>query len=129
MFTPHLQSQALEGRKGLDKAARVQLQIYQAWRRQGGVGGRRHRFVMGPVDVILVACLTLCLVAIGVGLDRMYPVVRPSLNHALHDDLPVRPYPDCAHAHDANVFDIPAGSAAYTIDQDPDRDGLACERF
>lgn len=107
----------------------MQRRFYQAWQRQGGQGARRHRVAFTVTDGVLVACLTLCLLAIGLGLDRMYPVFRPSLTHALHDDLPVRPYPDCADARDAGVFDIPAGTAAYTIDQDPDRDGLACERF
>lgn len=105
----------------------MQRRLYQAWQRQQGAGARR-RVPLGAADLVLLACLTLCLVAVGVGLDHMYPVVRPSLDHALRDDLPVRPYPDCADAHDANVFDIPAGSPAYTIDQDRDRDGLACER-
>jgi hypothetical protein len=126
--TPTIQIQTLEGRESLDRAARLQRRFYQAWQRQGQ-GTRRVRVVFSPIDGILVACLTLCMLAIGMGLDRMYPVVRPSLTHAIHDDLPVRPFPDCADAHDAGVFDIPAGSPAYTIDQDPDRDGLACEQF
>jgi len=125
---PTIPAQTLEGRESLDRAARLQRRFYQAWRRQG-LSHRRFRVVFTPVDVILVACLTLCMLAIGMGLDRMYPVVRPSLSHAFQDDLPARPYPDCADAHDAGVFDIPAGSPAYTVDQDGDRDGLACERF
>lgn len=125
---PTLPIQPVEGRESLERAARLQRRLYQAWRRQGE-NPRRVRVVFSPIDAVLIACLTLCMLAIGMGLDRMYPVVRPSLNHALHDDLPVRPFPDCADAHDAEVFDIPAGSPAYTIDQDPDRDGLACERF
>ena len=126
---PTLPIQTLEGRDALDKAAQMQRRFYQAWQRQGGQAARRHRVVLGPVDMVLLVCLTLCMIAIGLGLDRMYPVVRPSLAHALHEDLPVRPFPDCADAHDAGVFDIPKGSPAYTVDQDPDRDGLACERF
>jgi hypothetical protein len=125
---PSLPIQPLAGRDDLDRAARLQRRFYQAWRRQG-LSGRRLRVVFTPVDAILVACLTLCMLAIGIGLDRMYPVVRPSLTHAFHDDLPARPFTDCADAHDVGVFDIPRGSAAYTIDQDPDRDGLACEPF
>ena len=125
---PSLPIQTLEGREDLDRAARLQRRFYQAWRRQG-LSGRRVRVVFTPVDGVLVACLTLCMLAIGMGLDRMYPVVRPTLTHALNDDLPARPFPDCADAHDVGVFDIPAGSAAYTVDQDGDGDGLACERF
>jgi len=125
---PTIPAQTLEGRESLDRAARLQRRFYQAWRRQG-LSGSRFRVVFTPVDAILVACLTLCMLAIGMGLDRMYPVVRPSLTHAFQADLPARPFTDCADAHDVGVFDIPAGSAAYTIDQDGDRDGLACERF
>lgn len=126
---PALPLQPSDGRDGLDQAARMQRRFYQAWQRQGGQSARRYRIAFTPVDAVLVACLTLCMLAIGLGLDRMYPVVRPSLTHALHDDLPARPFPDCVDAHDAGVFDIPAGTAAYSLDQDRDRDGLACERF
>lgn len=127
MTTPTLPIQTLEGRESPDRAALMQRRFYQAWHRERQ--GLRHRqIVLTPVDWVLVGCLTLCMLAIGLGLDRMYPLVRPSLNHALHEDLPVRPFPDCADAHAAGVFDIPAGTAAYTIDQDPDRNGLACER-
>jgi hypothetical protein len=125
--TPTIPIPALEGREGLERAARLQRRLYLAWRRQGEDPYRR-RLVLTPVDWVLVACLTVCLVGVGLGLDRMYPVVRPTLLHALHDDLPVRPFPDCADAHAAGVFDIPRGTAAYTVDQDGDRDGLACER-
>ena len=125
---PTIPAHPLEGRESLDRAARLQRRVYQAWRREGLSHGRL-RIVLTPVDAILVACLTLCMFAIGMGLDRMYPVVRPSLAHAFRDDLPARPFTDCVDAHEVGIFDIPAGSAAYTIDQDGDRDGLACERF
>lgn len=125
---PALQIPALQGRDGPDKAARRQRRSYQAWRRQGR-DMPRYRLVVSPVDRVLVACLSLCMIAIGLGLDRMYPLVRPSLGHLISDDLPARPFPDCADAHDADVFDIPVGSPAYSIDQDRDRDGLACERY
>lgn len=118
---------ALEGRERLERAARSQRRLYRAWRRQGEDPHRR-RLVLTPVDWVLTACLAVTMTGIGIGLDRLYPVVRPSLVHALYDDLPGRPFTDCADAHAAGVFDIPAGSAAYTIDQDFDRDGLACER-
>ena len=110
----------------VDDAARLQRRLYQAWHRQSGVR-RRHRIVLGPVDAILIACLSLCLYAIGVGLDRMYPTVRPGLGHALHEDLPRRPFPDCEAAHAAGVFSIPRGSAAYAVEQDGNGNGLACE--
>lgn len=121
-----LPMQPLEASGRVDDAARMQRRLYQAWLRQGGVRGRR-RIVLSPIDAVLMACLSLCLVAIGIGLDRMYPVVRPSLQHALHDDLPRRPFPDCDSAHAAGVFDIPRGSPAYTVHQDANGNGLACE--
>lgn len=116
----------LRGPERVDEAARRQIQRYRAWRRQSGLS-RKHRVTLGPIDVVLIACLSLCLLAIGLGLDRMYPTVRPSLDHALHEDLPRRPFPDCEAAHAAGVFNIPRGSAAYTVDQDGDGNGLACE--
>jgi hypothetical protein len=115
-----------EGPGHLDDAARLQRRLYQAWLRQGGLAGRR-RIALSPIDVVLIACLSLCLFAIGLGLDRMYPVVRPSLHHALREDLPRRPFPDCDAAHAAGVFSIPRGSAAYTVHQDGNGNGLACE--
>jgi hypothetical protein len=115
-----------EGPGRLDEAARLQLRRYQAWRRQGGPGQRR-RIVLSPIDAVLIACLSLCLIAIGLGLDRMYPTVRPSLHHALHADLPRRPFPDCEAAHAAGVFSIPRGSSAYAAEQDGNGNGLACE--
>lgn len=127
MTTPTFPIPALEGRESLERAARMQRRLYRAWRRHGE-DPRRLRVVLTPVDWVLVACLAVTMLGLGVGLDRMYPLVRPSLAHALYDDLPVRPFPDCADAHAAGVFDIPVGAAAYTVDQDRDRDGLACER-
>lgn len=116
---------ALDGPRRLQEAARLRRRFDAAWRRQGD--SARHRLVLGPVDAVLMACLTLCLFAIGVGLDRMYPVVRPSLGHAVAEDLPRRPYPDCEAAHAGGVFSIPRGSAAYSPDQDGNHNGVACE--
>jgi len=105
----------------------LQRRLYQAWLRQIGARSRQHRIVLSAVDAVLIACLALCLFAIGLGLDRMYPVVRPSLNHALYEDLPVRPYPSCEAAHEAGVFSIPKDSPAYAPEQDGNNNGLACE--
>ncbi|WP_068877498.1 MULTISPECIES: excalibur calcium-binding domain-containing protein [unclassified Phenylobacterium] len=121
-----LQIPTLDGPGRLDQAARLQRRFYQAWQRQG-LARRRHRIVLGAVDAVLMICLTLCLLAIGIGLDRMYPVVRPSLGHAVTEDLPRRPFPSCDDAHAAGVFSIPRGSPAYSPDQDSNRNGLACE--
>lgn len=107
-------------------AARLQRRLFQAWMRQVETG-RRGRIVLGAVDGVLIACLALCLFAIGLGLDRMYPVVRPGVGHAIAEDLPVRPYPDCEAAHAAGVFSIPRGSPAYAPEQDGNNNGLACE--
>jgi|GEM_PF-2029248 len=115
-----------DGPARLEDAARLQRRFYQAWHRQGAAL-RRHRIVLGPIDVVLLACLTLCLFAIGMGLDRMYPVVRPSVGHAVTEDLPRRPYPSCEDAHQAGVFSIPRSSPAYSADQDGNNNGLACE--
>lgn len=121
-----LQIPTLDGPGRLDQAARLQRRFYQAWQRQGAAR-RRHRIVLGPVDAVLMLCLTLCLLAIGIGLDRMYPVVRPSLGHAVSADLPRRPFPSCEDAHAAGVFSIPRSSPAYSPHQDSNRNGLACE--
>lgn len=115
----------VDGRPRLDDAARLQRRFDAAWRRQGA--NSRRRVVLGPTDAVLIACLTLCLLAIGLALDRMYPAVRPSLGHALAEDLPRRPYPDCAAARAAGVSAIPRGSPAYSADQDADHNGVACE--
>ena len=116
----------LEGPAQSGDAARLQRRLYQAWRQQGGVR-RRQRIVLAPVDLVLMACLTVCLFFIGVGLDRMYPVVLPSVGHAVTEDLPRRPFPSCEAAHEAGVFSIPRTSPAYSADQDGNHNGLACE--
>jgi hypothetical protein len=115
-----------QGPGRVDDAARLQIQRYRAWQRQGGLA-RKHRITLSSIDAVLIACLSLCLLAIGLGLDRMYPVVRPSLDHALHEDLPRRPFPDCEAAHAAGIFSIPRGSPAYAVEQDGNGNGLACE--
>jgi len=121
-----IQMPPLEGSGRVDDDARLQFRLYQAWQRQGGMRRRRH-IVLSPIDVVLIVCLTLCLFAIALGLDRMYPMARPSLHHALHQDLPRRPFPDCEAAHTAGVFSIPRGSPAYAPEQDGNGNGLACE--
>lgn len=115
-----------EGPVRLEDAARLQRRFYRAWQQQGAAR-RGHRIVLGPVDAVLMVCLTLCLFAIGLGLDRMYPVVRPSVGHAVTEDLPRRPFPSCEAAHEAGVFSIPRTSRAYSPDQDGNGNGLACE--
>jgi len=125
--TPTIPLQAIEGRESLDRAAQMQRRFYAAWQRQGQSLSRR-RIVLTPTDWVLMTCLALCLIVIGMGLDRLYPKARPTVSHAIYADLPIRPFPDCADAHAAGIYDIPAGSPAYSIDQDPNRNGLACER-
>lgn len=109
-----------------EAAARLQRRLFLAWMRQVE-NGRRGRIELGAVDAVLIACLGLCLLAIGLGIDRMYPVLRPSVGHAIAEDLPVRPFPDCEDAHAAGVSNIPRGSPAYAPEQDGNNNGLACE--
>jgi len=97
-----------------------------------------------------------CLTVIALGLDRLYPDVRPAFGALLAvpskeasspvsaaaasvlSPLPLRPalstdpanrFRSCAAAHAAGVYDIPIGSPAYSPRQDGDGDGLACEPY
>jgi len=115
-----------EGPAQAEAAARLQRRLFQAWMRQVETGAR-HRIVLGAVDGVLIACLALCLFAIGLGLDRMYPTLRPGMGHAITEDLPVRPFPDCEAAHAAGVYSIPKTSPAYAPEQDGNNNGVSCE--
>lgn len=68
-----------------------------------------------------------CLGVIGLGLDRLHPEIRAGAIEALVTRYGAQPYPSCAAAHAAGVYDIPAWSRAYSEQQDGDGDGLACE--
>lgn len=144
---------ALEGPGSAERARRLQRRFRHA-ERQAARGplarlGRR----------LLVAYWAACLTVIALGLDSLYPDVRPALTARLvptahaASSLPARapveaalpqrllpaqptPAPDltrpfrtCAAAHAAGVYDIPAGSPAYSPHQDGDGDGLACEPY
>ena len=88
---------------------------------------------------LVVAYWAGCIAVIGLGLDRLYPDVRPSLmdsslvSAAVATISPVsqhdRPFRNCAAAHAAGVYDIPPWSPAYATRQDGDGDGLACEPY
>lgn len=117
----------VQGADNAEQAARMQRRFREAFSQLGAGGRRRRRLVISAADRVLFLCLLVCLIAIGVGLDRLNPTVRPTLDHALREDLPRRPFPDCDSAWAAGVDNIPVGTAAYTRDQDGDGDGLACE--
>lgn len=103
---------------------------------------------------LLISYWIVCLAVIAVGLDRLFPEVRAALatpvievpspepfapepaatfepaRLATAPDAPPqarRPFPTCGAAIRAGVYNIPAGSPAYTPDQDGDADGVACE--
>lgn len=105
---------------------------------------------------LLVVYWAACLAVIALGLDRLYPYARPALAARVASALPApappaaggadlqappprnepalsngatRPFRSCAAAHAAGVYDIPAGSSAYSPQQDGDGDGLACEPY
>jgi hypothetical protein len=125
---PAFLSEPVEGCSNAEQAARMQRRFRAAYQRLGSSQGRRApRIVLNAADGVLVLCLLVCLGAIGLGLDRMYPLAGPRMAHAFHDDLPDRPFPDCDSAYAAGIHDIPVGHPAYSEGQDSDRDGLACE--
>jgi hypothetical protein len=87
------------------------------------VGASRRR----GFRTLLIAYWIGCLGVIGFGLDHLHPEIRGAAIEKLvtwHGD---RPFPNCAAAHAAGVYDIPSWSRAYTDRQDGDDDGLACE--
>lgn len=125
---PALPIQPAQGCGNAEQAARMQRRFREAYARLGSEQeGRRPRVVLNAIDRVLILCLLVCLAAIGLGLDRMYPLTRPRLAHAFNDDLPARPFTNCDAAYAAGVYNIPAGDPAYSEGQDSDHDGLACE--
>jgi hypothetical protein len=71
-------------------------------------------------------CLV-CLSVIALGFDRRYPEIRRQVTLAIWGPQVSHPYPDCATAHAAGVYNIRRGSPAYTLSQDANNDGVACE--
>lgn len=117
-------------------------------------GTRLPRALAAAGRRLLIAYWIACLAVIAVGLDRLFPEVRAALaapvleisspqpfssepvanfepaRLAIAPDAPPqprRPFPTCRAAIRAGVYNIPAGSPAYTPDQDGDADGVACE--
>ena len=85
------------------------------------------RFSESRLFKLQIVWWSLCLLVIGASLPRLLaPATRATPPPAL---ALKRPFPDCAAAHAAGVYDIPSGSPAYSPDQDGDSDGLACEPF
>lgn len=116
--------------------------------RLAGTWERRNRLARAG-KALLAAYWIGCLAVIGLGLDRLYPGWRggsPAVGPARAASLavaespdpawspplrartvPAGPFPNCAAAHAAGVYDIPLGSPAYRPQQDGDGDGFACE--
>lgn len=101
---------------------------------------RPGRFGQG----LLVAYWAGCVAIIGVGLSSLYPAVnlesllRPSVEEtgvrrlteiAVDSPQRTRPFRNCADAHRAGAYDIPAVSPLYAPRQDGDSDGFACEPY
>ena len=122
----------LEGPGSADRARRLRQRFRQAEKPVGR--GVLARLGARLLFVYWISCLTV----IALGLDTLYPEVRPALvarvealaapERAPSPDL-TRPFPNCAAAHAAGVYDIPAGSPAYSPRQDGDGDGFACEPY
>ena len=126
METQAISVEILDGpEQAVIAAARVQQGLRRTYRRLGEL--RHRRMMLTSVDRVLILCLLVCLVALGVGLDRLYPLTRPQAVHAFKADLPARPFTSCEAAFEAGVHSIPIGHPAYTAGQDQDGDGLACE--
>lgn len=76
---------------------------------------------------ILVIYWAVCLGVIAWGLDRLHPQPRETIVEEIRTHWGDHPFPNCAAAHAAGVYDIPSWSPAYVERQDGDGDGLACE--
>ena len=88
----------------------------------------RARTALARTGFALLALYwTVCLAVIAWGLDRLNPDLRADLTEQVRTYWGDRPFPNCAAAHAAGVYDIPSWSPAYTERQDGDQDGLACE--
>lgn len=140
----------LEGPGSVERTRRLRRRFRKAQPRRGLIATAR---------VVLVTYWLVCLSIIGVGLDRLYPAIRPTLTQSLlspgepawisrgsptataaEDPSPTMATPvptallthrfrTCAAARQAGVYDIPRGSPAYDPHQDGDGDGLACEPY
>lgn len=78
-------------------------------------------------QTLLMVYWAACVGVIGFGLDRLYPHVRQGAAETLIALDALRPFPNCAAAHLAGVYNIPSSSPAYRNRQDRDGDGWACE--
>ncbi|WP_337185573.1 excalibur calcium-binding domain-containing protein [Phenylobacterium sp.] len=129
-------------------AAAARLSRLNPRLRLAGGWERRNRLARAG-RALLTAYWIGCLAVIGLGLDRLYPgwragaqaLVTPSVEanpsagmslQGWSTPLPGRwarvgPFPNCAAAHAAGIYNIPAGSPAYRPQQDGDGDGFACE--
>lgn len=80
---------------------------------------------------LLLLYFAVCVAAIVISLNGLYPGASRRLTYALRDpamDL-TQPFASCAAAHAAGFYNIPRGSNAYAEGQDGDGDGLACEPY
>jgi hypothetical protein len=115
MITPA--ARPLEGSGSRKRLAALQAKF----RKAGQTGGQR------VFRTLVAAYWVVCLAVIGFGLDRLHPEVRGAAVERLVTWHGEQPFPNCAAAHAAGVYDIPTWSRAYTERQDGDEDGLACE--
>jgi Excalibur calcium-binding domain len=80
---------------------------------------------------LLLLYFAICVAAIIISLNGLYPAASHRLAYALRDpamDL-TQPFTSCAAAHAAGFYNIPSRSKAYVESQDKDGDGLACEPY
>jgi hypothetical protein len=76
---------------------------------------------------LLVAYWLVCLAVIVAGAGWQVPELRHAVTEALYGPQLTRPFPNCAAAHAAGVYNIRSNSPGYVVWQDADNDGLACE--
>ena len=115
-MSPH-DARRLEGTGSPERLAALQRRFRGAARRGAG----------RAASTLLLVYWAACLGVIGVGLDRLYPHVRQEAAETLGSLDAARPFPNCAAAHLAGVYNIPSSSPAYRTRQDGDGDGWACE--
>ena len=68
------------------------------------------------------------MLALGRGIvERQFPALRNAVNEALYGPQLGHPFPSCAAANAAGVYNIRSNSPGYLLSQDADNDGVACE--
>jgi hypothetical protein len=118
MITPFARQSEEAGRLRRRAILQARFRKSAIWRSNRGAQAVRLTFV---------AYWVACLGVIGFGLDRLHPEIRRAAVRMSVTRHGEQPFANCAAAHAAGVYNIPTWSLAYTVRQDGDGDGLACE--